>query len=481
MHLSSAAQLPAGGALDDGRAQSPEGMLPPGDAASVIHRSGSSSRSPERFRGLALTSARGFSGGDATRSVSLRRAGGGGSGGGDGGDSSRRAPAERLLRRAVLHRPPPPPHLANHVPLVWARPTLPGALTAGVGGGADAAGDSPGSAAAPAVPFASYSRWSTVRLLKLLMLTPTEDMCRGLFLRSTPRNVTFPDPSIDNIPLAGAGGGSSGLGLSARDGAAAAAAAAAEASGQFSWISLRRAREIVHLLLAHPQDQREALLAVQALSVVGPPQAYAPAATAKWPPALLRLLHTTRRVDRDAFAALLVAVRERARLRSMAALVRDFEAVFAPGPGRGSGRGGAAGSGGGGTGNGLMDAEAFSDALRCIFPCTFTPAQLDALFVRGCQLEGRLLEARQQRDAAIAAAAGSGGADAGGDDAAIGSTTARGGHGKAGAGVSRAHSHKAGGFGGVGAGAGKPQPLASAWNAVMFAEHVTAVAENLLR
>jgi hypothetical protein len=322
-----------------------------------------------------------------------------------------------------------------------------------------------------------------VRLLKLLMLLPTEDMCRGLFLRSTQRNVTFPDPSIDSIPLAGAGGGSSGLGLSARDGAAAAASAAAEASGQFSWISLRRAREIVHLLLAHPQDQREALLAVQALSVVGPPQAYAPAATAKWPPALLRLLNTTRRVDRDAFAALLVAVRERARLRSMAALVGDFEAVFAPGSGRGSGRGG---GGGGGTGNGLMDAEAFSDALRCVFPCTFTPAQLDALFVRGCQLEGRLLEARQQRDAAIAAAAGTGigTGDAGGGDAATGSSPARGGHGKAGAagaGVGRAHSHKVGVTGGFGAGAGKPQPLASAWNAVMFAEHVTAVAENLLR
>jgi hypothetical protein len=270
----------------------------------------------------------------------------------------------------------------SHRPSSAAMRTARGSGVAGMGrrrsiGGASAMSDLPGPV--PGVKLqsvkevegvAAYTLWSPTRLVKLLLALPTEDATKGMYLRSTPMNVTFPD-AADGVP-----------GLT---------------QGQPQWVSLRRAREVVRLLLLS-HEQEEAMEALRSMAEWGVPAQYA-GAVDKWPKHIVKLLDVTGRVDRDSLAALLVTIRERSRLEFAEELATDF-ASFDP------------------LKLGMMQTADFCAAVRTLFPHLFSQPQLEALYDRGRVLESRLQAAAGVAgdDDETAAAAGGGGVRGGVSD-----------------------------------------------------------------
>jgi hypothetical protein len=196
-------------------------------------------------------------------------------------------------------------------------------------------------------------------------MTPGEPECAGLYLRSTAASVTFPD-SADGVP--------------------------GQAQGHASWVSLRRAREILRLMLL-PSQVETAMRAVDAMAVTGEPPTWA-AAAAKWPRHLRHVLATTARVDRDAFVALLVLMRHSARKELVAGLKADFTAALAL-PGDVSVTGGAFGP------RQLSRAQ-FAGAAAGVLPGLLTRQQLDGLYDQGVTL-ARAAAASAARDGSSSA------------------------------------------------------------------------------
>lgn len=172
------------------------------------------------------------------------------------------------------------------------------------------------------------------------------------------------------------------------------------------------------------------------------------------PPHLQSLYARTARVDREAFLAALLASRERARLRVLASLERDAEALIPPSThGRGSvGLGSHAGLGLGAASHGSDGASEpiVTYALRAVFPSIFTDAQLAAIFHRGCELEQRVQDARA---AAAEAAAEATHRDGTGADSEFDSDPAQ--------------RHATAGH-------------LETWSRAMFVDYCSAIAENLM-
>jgi hypothetical protein len=107
------------------------------------------------------------------------------------------------------------------------------------------------------------------------------------------------------------------------------------------------------------------------LKEVGIPPQYA-VMVDKWPKPIRRLYETTARVDKDAFASLLLSIRERSRLEFMELLTHDFKTFTR-------------------SKTGTMNQEDFTSAIATMFPYTFPEPLIHAMYERGRILEGRTM------------------------------------------------------------------------------------------
>jgi hypothetical protein len=284
-----------------------------------------------------------------------------------------------------------------------------------------------------------FSLWTPSRLARLLLMTPGEPDSAGAYLRSTATNVSFPD-SGDGVP--------------------------GQAHGHTSWVSLRRARELIRLLLL-PDQADDAARAVDAMAVTGEPPTWA-AAAAKWPRHLRRVLGSTARVDRDAFVALLVLLRHGARKELVAGLKEDFAAAAAApdalalalGPASAAYLQRAAAP----PGPRRLTRPQFAAAASCVFPGLLSQPQLDALFDQGVALAAAAAAAAA---AAQGEATGDGDADGdGGDDGRAGNLR------PASAGLRRPSGRRGSEDGGVGDVGG--------WTSATFVAAMVALGQHLL-
>lgn len=168
-----------------------------------------------------------------------------------------------------------------------------------------------------------WSLWTMERLGQLMMCTP-EAVTSMDVRQCTPLNMVFPEGS----------------------------------QGRESWVSLRKARDIIRLVaLAHDQD--ELLYLVQRHAVVG----FEP----EWrkhrlPDNVLQLLSTCPRIDRDVLGQILTESRFNARVRFIQDLEWDFWNVFDR------------------QHCGLLRLPEVADALHTYFPGFFPPPLVEVLF-----------------------------------------------------------------------------------------------------